>query len=233
MHRILVVDDEASSRSIVAAWLRSPEREVEEAADGEEALERIALARPDLVITDVVMPRMNGWTLVRKLRAMPETAPIPVLFVSSLEDRDDRIHGLSLGDDYVTKPVDLEELELRVNVALKRAGAKDTAGGGIHGSLRDMTIASVLAALSMERSTGLLTLSGVGVTANLVLREGDVLRARFDDPPRHGVAVLVSLLRWTDGTFDFDSRAVGGEDELGMTTAALLLEAAQRLDEEG
>ncbi len=122
MPHILFVDDDPSVRSVIARALHRPQRTIEVAKHGEEALARGARNKPNLIVTDVVMPRMNGWAFVRRLRASPETAFIPVIFVTGLSSPTDRIRGFRIGaDDYIAKPVDLDELELRVENVLHRA----------------------------------------------------------------------------------------------------------------
>src|SRR2546423_1905829 len=94
------------------------------ANDGEEALARALVDPPDLLITDVMMPRMDGWALVKALRARPELAHLPVVFLTALSSDEDRIRGFRLGaDDYVPKPFRFEELDLRVAKTLRRTQA--------------------------------------------------------------------------------------------------------------
>src|SRR5207247_10963213 len=94
------------------------------AGDGEEGLMRADQLRPDLIITDVMMPKLDGWALVRALRSRPELALVPVIFLTALGGEEDRIRGFRLGaDDYLPKPFRFEELDLRVANALKKAQA--------------------------------------------------------------------------------------------------------------
>ena len=91
------------------------------AADGQEAYLKAIEVRPDLIVTDIMMPKMDGWTLVRSLRARAELALTPVIFLSALGSDEDRIQGFRLGaDDYLPKPFRFEELDLRVSNALRK-----------------------------------------------------------------------------------------------------------------
>lgn len=95
--------------------------EVETAQDGEQAYERALEQVPDLLITDVMMPKMDGWTLVRALRSRPEFSFVPVIFLTALSSDEDRIRGFRLGaDDYLPKPFRFEELDLRVAKTIRR-----------------------------------------------------------------------------------------------------------------
>src|SRR5262249_9607329 len=121
---VLVADDDAWILRMVATVLEKRGYSVETAVDGEDALHRALARTPDLLITDVMMPRMDGWSLVRNLRAHSALALLPVIFLTALSSEDDRIRGFRLGaDDYVTKPFRFEELDLRVAKTLRRTQA--------------------------------------------------------------------------------------------------------------
>lgn len=112
---VLVVDDSEASRSTMAALLAADDYEIHFAADGAEALAQIALLRPDVVLLDQMMPGMSGVDVCRMVRENPELAPIPVVFVTALEDRSTRLDAIAAGaDDVITKPVDRLELRMRV-----------------------------------------------------------------------------------------------------------------------
>ena len=117
---VLVVEDEEKSRRLMRDLLEAHSYRVAEAADGEEALRLIADTPPDLVLLDVMMPKLDGIAVCRRLQADERTQPIPVLLVTALHDRADRIRGIAAGaTDYITKPVDTAEVLLRVRNALR------------------------------------------------------------------------------------------------------------------
>jgi len=119
--RILVADDDAWILRMVTTILTKRGYEVETAQDGEQAYERALEQVPDLLITDVMMPKMDGWTLVRALRSRPEFSFVPVIFLTALSSDEDRIRGFRLGaDDYLPKPFRFEELDLRVAKTIRR-----------------------------------------------------------------------------------------------------------------
>jgi len=119
--RILVVDDEPQMVGIVAFALESEGFEVVTAYDGEQALDKLALARPDLVVLDVMLPKIDGFEVCRRVR---ESTTIPVILLTAKKEDEDVILGLELGaDDYVTKPFTPRELVLRVKAVLRRSGA--------------------------------------------------------------------------------------------------------------
>jgi two-component system OmpR family response regulator len=119
---ILIVDDDPHIRELLAFALAKAGMATLDAGDGEEGLAKATSHRPDLVILDINMPRMDGLEVCRRLKAVGD---MPVLFLSSRDDEIDRVLGLELGaDDYVVKPFSPREVVARVGAILKRAGAK-------------------------------------------------------------------------------------------------------------
>ncbi|MEY4384880.1 MAG: hypothetical protein RLY20_163 [Verrucomicrobiota bacterium] len=122
---VLVVDDEAPNRMLLRDSLESHGYEVREAEDGLQALEQIAAALPDAILLDailldVMMPRMHGFELCQRLKQNPLTASIPILMVTALGERHERLMGIKVGaNDFITKPVDLQDAVLRVGNAVK------------------------------------------------------------------------------------------------------------------
>lgn len=120
--RLLVVDDDRDLLDVLRLMLGHAGYQVLTAASGEEALEVYARERPDLVVLDVMMPGMDGWDTMARLR---ELAPVPVIMLTALGQVDDRIHGLVAGaDDYVPKPFHREVFLGRTAAVLRRARAQ-------------------------------------------------------------------------------------------------------------
>lgn len=116
---IVVVDDEPSIRELLVASLHFAGFEVETAASGSEAVEVIERVRPDLIVMDVMLPDIDGFTVTRRIRQNGIT--VPVLFLTARDDTQDKIMGLTVGgDDYVTKPFSLEEVVARIRAILRR-----------------------------------------------------------------------------------------------------------------
>jgi len=116
---ILVVDDEPAVREALRAGLEFEGYQVTTAADGLGALEQIAKSMPDALVLDVMMPRMDGLTVLRRLRSFNPS--LPVLLLTARDTVGDRVTGLDVGaDDYLTKPFDLDELLARIRAMLRR-----------------------------------------------------------------------------------------------------------------
>lgn len=119
---ILVADDDPINRMLLRDLLESEGHSVQEASDGYEAL-RAAAFRPDAILLDVMMPHMDGFEVCRQLKRDPNLASIPVIIVTSLADRRDRLTGIEAGaNDFLTKPLDTHEVALRVRNAVYQHG---------------------------------------------------------------------------------------------------------------
>ncbi len=121
MARLLIVDDEMRIRELIKKYAKFEGYEVDEAADGMEALEKCRSNDYDLVILDIMMPELDGFSVCRELR---KNRPVPVIILSARGEEYDKIHGFELGiDDYVVKPFSPRELMMRVAAVLKRTGS--------------------------------------------------------------------------------------------------------------
>jgi two-component system OmpR family response regulator len=119
--RLLVVDDEPNIVELLAASLRFSGFDVDTAQSGREALDLVAKTRPDLIVLDVMMPGLDGFSVVKQLRG--NGVHTPVVFLTARDATEDRVAGLTLGgDDYVTKPFSLEEVVARIRAVLRRTG---------------------------------------------------------------------------------------------------------------
>ncbi len=124
--RLLVVDDEPNILELLATSLRFAGFEVATATNGREALTEARRLRPDLVVLDVMMPDMDGFAVVRRMRG--EGTNAPVLFLTARDATEDKVTGLTVGgDDYVTKPFSLEEIVARIRAVLRRTSGQAAA----------------------------------------------------------------------------------------------------------
>ena len=118
--RILLIEDDVEFLNLTQTWLQNAGYEVLAAEDGVEGMRRVYSSRPNLVLLDANIPKMDGWEVCRRIRDMSE---IPVLMVTVNGQKGDRLKGFGAGaDDYVTKPVDFHELIARVQAVLRRTG---------------------------------------------------------------------------------------------------------------
>lgn len=151
-HMILVVDDEPMVREVVTRYLERDGYRVETAEDGRQAIERCRRLQPDLVVLDVMLPHVDGLTVLRELRGSTDT---PVILLTARDDETDRVLGLELGaDDYVIKPFSPREVAARVKSVLRRARPEadadrlEFADLVIDATTREVTVAGDLADLT-------------------------------------------------------------------------------------
>lgn len=118
--RILVVEDDFDISNMLRIYFTGQGYIVDVAARGGDALAICRRQLPDLIVLDIMLPDMDGYTVCRELRTTTRTGHVPIIFLTQKDERSDRIAGLELGaDDYITKPFDIEELKLRVKSAIR------------------------------------------------------------------------------------------------------------------
>lgn len=234
--RVLVVDDDDSMRKIAEDAMTEAGYEVLSARNGVEALS-VALSEPvDLILTDVTMPSMDGWQLLRLVRARPKLASTPVIFVTRLTSDVERLKGYELGvSDYVDKPYDNAMLQTRVENQLKKQKGEASSPGAkvLRGDLGQVALASLLSLLEMERRSGVLTLKRENEQATLYLQQGLVIRIDVADAFQHkqGLQRFFHVLEWTAGNFALRATPVLEKPELDTPTTHALLAHAKRVDD--
>ncbi len=118
--KILVVDDNTQNLELIVAYLDEHDFEIQTASNGLEALEKIDACQPDLILLDVMMPKMSGFEVCRKLKSDPVTRDVPILMVTALNELGDIERGVECGtDDFISKPVNRLELVTRVKTLLR------------------------------------------------------------------------------------------------------------------
>ena len=241
--RVLVADDDLWILRMISTVLERRGHSVTLASDGEEALAAAVDNPPDLLITDINMPRMDGWQLIEALRQREHLANLPVIVLSEMTDEDSRVRGYKLGvEDYVAKPFRFDELDLRVSKTLRRpttgSDAEDQDAPpdvGLVGSLDQVSLSSLLTMFELDGKTGVLQLSRVETPeATLWMRAGRIVAAELDGAGDLSDAEQIyRVLTWTSGRFEFHAQAVDVEDRVKRRTTALLMEGARRIDEAG
>lgn len=236
--RILLVDGDRWAQRVVMSALGDRDYRIDTASDGIIGLARALHDPPNLVISDVRMPGMSGWRLVRRLRAYRQLAGTAYIFLTGMNCPESRRHSLRLGaDDYLIKPCHPRELALRVANVLRRGRTRvrePERGRGFSGAIEDISLASVLVLLEMERKTGLLIVhhAARGRRCRVFVREGRIVGAALDgdDGLRHA-ELLHDVLHWSAGRFEFKALPVEMRDEVQASTTQLIMEATHQLDE--
>jgi two-component system OmpR family response regulator len=186
--RLLVVDDEPNIVELLSVSLRFNGFEVATATNGRDALAEADRFRPDLVLLDVMLPDIDGFDVVRRLRG--DGARVPVLFLTARDSTEDKIFGLTVGgDDYVTKPFSLEEVIARIRAVLRRLG-----GAGRNGvPVARLTVAD----LELDEDTHEVWKTGIPVA--LSPTEFKLLRYLMQHPGR-----VLSKMQILDHVWNYD-----------------------------
>lgn len=234
---VLLVDDSASVRTELSAALKARGLNVSVAENGLVAMSAALKNEPDLVLTDVEMPEMDGWTLLRMARARKKLAHIPIVFLTSLSDDMSRLQGYRMGvDDYLPKNLPPDEIVARIQgVAARRSGLGGASESrGLRGDLRHVRLGSVLSFLEAEKKTGDLRLENGEDHAIVRLVQGVLRDVRNLGGAANPVERVFELLGWPRGQFEFFALAPDEIGELGMEPTSvtfLLMEHARREDE--
>lgn len=174
--RILVVEDEPDLAELIAYNLRTEGHEVEVARDGAAALQAIEENRPDLILLDLMMPRLTGQQVAERLKQAPGTSSIPIIMLTAKSEERDELQGLQLGaDDYITKPFSMSVLLARVGAVLRRAGIGVAAKPLTVGPL---TIDEQIHSVTLDGETMKLTLTEFRLLSALIGASGRVLSRR-------------------------------------------------------
>lgn len=125
-HRILIADDNAANRELLEAYLADFDCEIETAVDGKDTLDKVVSFKPDLLLLDVMMPKLSGFEVCRQIKDDPETANVMVLMVTALNELGDIERGVNAGtDDFLSKPINKLALVKRVSTMLKFKSVSD------------------------------------------------------------------------------------------------------------
>lgn len=236
--QVLIVDDELDNRVMMRYFLESWGYEVELAANGEEALKQVEAKRPDLILLDLEMPVMDGFTTCNNLKENPETEDIPVIMFTGLESTADKVKGIRRGaDDYVVKTVDPEEIQARIEMILRRFRRNekrdDKAGGSdsavLSGSLDEKHFPEALQLALAYGKSGTLRLKDGDREGSVFLKEGDVVHAVYDQ--LEGSDAFYELSLWSTGHFSYQVGEQTDKHTIQQSGTSLIMEATRRMDE--
>ncbi len=235
---VLVVDDDDVARNRIAQVIRDAGHRTNAARNGLDALRKAIESPPDLIITDIEMPALDGWQFTRLVRARERLVDIPVVFVTSHISDEERLRGYQLGvSDYIAKPFDDDDLALRVQRVLEHARAYPhglSEKYRLRGELGQVSVGRVLTLLDSEKREGTLMLVASDEIATLYLRGGTVIRVDLGEKHDHieGIERLFHVLDWTSGRFEFTFAEIEGEDDIQTPTSTVILMHARRWAEE-
>ncbi|WP_437760221.1 response regulator [Sorangium sp. So ce1389] len=238
--QLLLVDADPRSVRVLEVSLKKAGYSVTTAKDGADALAKLEVSTPDLVLSDTRLPHVDGYALVRKMKEHADWAAIPVVFLTSQRSIEDKIRGLELGvEDYLTKPIFVRELIARVTLLLARRTREGittrhfstTGRTRFSGSILDMNVVDLLQTFEVSRKSGIVHLSHGDNEAQVYFREGKVVDATLGR--LCGEEAVYRALLWNEGTFEVEFCKVDNPDVIETSTQGLLMEGMRRVDEWG
>ena len=233
---LLLVDGDTRSLRVLEVSLRKNEFMVTAASSVQDALGKLELHAPDLIISETTFPDGDGFELRRRVRATPEWSEIPFIFLTAEAAIENKIRGLELGvDDYLTKPIYIKEIVTRINILLQkrqRIRFEERRDGRTRfaGRVQDMQVVDVIQTIEISRKSGVIQFVGErGRQAAIYFRDGRVIDAEAG--PLQGEDAVYRLLTWSEGEFEVVFRTVRRREVITMSSQGLLMEGMRRLDE--
>jgi DNA-binding response OmpR family regulator len=233
--RILIADDDSKLVALLTSSLQKAGYATLEALDGEAALERVKNEKPDLVLADITMPKINGFELCKLIRADPVMMNIPFIFLTAKGELNDRVTGLNLGaDDYISKPFHISEVTARIKVILQRSApaptkTEENGESDLKGNLEQMSLADIMQTLGMNKKTGQLKIIHQSRVGKIFFAAGNIVQAVLGKYKNE--EAVYRILTWDAGYFEFDSDDRVGKTEITITTNSLLMEGFRQRDE--
>jgi CheY-like chemotaxis protein len=232
---LLLVDADAKSLRVMEVSLKKAGFQVTTAIHGKDALEKVQISPPDLVLAETRMPEMDGLELCKVLKSDDRFRHIPFVFLTNQKAVESKVKGLEQGaDDYLTKPIYIKEVVTRVRMILQkvekdRIERKETKNGFV-GNLSDMGVVDLVQTFEIGRKTGVIKLEGerAGV---VYFKEGRVTDAELGR--LRGENAFYRMLNTFEGKFEVSFVQVDRPERIEVSTQGLLMEGMRRLDEWG
>jgi DNA-binding response OmpR family regulator len=234
---LLLVDGDVKSLRVLEVSLKKAGFNVTTAVNGLDALEKVETSHPDLIISDIRMPDLDGFGLCQRLKQRPEWGEIPFIFLTGSKSVEDKIRGLELGvEEYLTKPIYIKEIITRVKILLQKKQRasleeKRETRTKFAGTLSDMAVVDLIQTIEISRKSGVIHFTGGERRAAIYFRNGKVIDAELGR--LQGEDAVYRLLIWADGEFEVEFKNIRRRDVVELSSQGLLMEGMRRLDEWG
>ncbi len=233
---LLIVDGDARNRRVLEVSLRKAGFSITSAASAEKALEFLAHAEPDLIISDTRLPGEDGFAFCTTVKQHARWKSIPFLFLTSEKSIEAKVRGLELGvEDYLTKPIYIKEITTRVTMLLQRKQherlERKDARTKFTGRLQDMAVVDLLQTIEISRKSGVMHFVTELGEATAWFRDGAVIDAEMGR--LQGEAAIYRLLGLSNGEFELEFKEINRSPLITANTQALLMEGMRRVDEWG
>ncbi len=233
--KILIVDDNPNVLKLLNISLSKADYDIVEAENGEVAFEVANKEIPDLIISDIMMPQMDGIELCWMIRENSKVPLVPFIFLTSFDDSEMEIRGFRAGaDEYLNKPIDRKELLERVSELLERTQKlktiedKTESKKSFSGELKDLSIVELVQMLNLNKKSGVLKIEGLG-SGEIYLQGGQIIGAKIGD--KEGEDAIYEMVTFEDGSFNFEVSNEKFPFTIKSGTMNVIMEACRIMDE--
>lgn len=232
---ILVADGDPKNLQILRENLETAGFEVIIAADGMQAWQKISSSVPDLILSEVNLPKLDGFQLLEKLKADPVTSSIPLMFLTNRRELQDRVRSLRGGvKDYMIKPLHIKEVLARIRMILRRMERikedETETAKKLVGRLEEFSPVDLIESFGVERKTGVLTLHNENNrNGEIYFRDGAVVNASLGNLKAE--KAVYQMLPWKHGHFTMLFKEINVPDEISVSNLGLLLQGFKRMEE--
>jgi len=232
--KILVVDDEKEIMNYIVSVLRREGFDVVGSTSAEEALDLVDEEKPDLIISDLKMPVMDGVELCWMIRENSSVPMVPFVFLTGYDDEDLQISGFRAGaDEYLIKPIKKNDLLKVVTSLIKRYKKLQRFGlkidTGITGNTDEISQLEMLQLLSSSNKTGVFTIVENDVVGKIYMRKGRIVNAELSS--MRGLDAANVIISNMSGDYSFKQKPVDVEESIDLPTLKVLMEACKIIDE--
>jgi DNA-binding response OmpR family regulator len=234
--KILIVDDNPHVLKLLRISLEKAGYEVHTAENGDQGLDITQKVKPDLIVSDVMMPETDGIEFCWMVRENSEIPMVPFIFLTSLSDKEMEIRGFRAGaDEYLVKPVDRNVLLDKVRTLLKRAKRVKSMDDedapqmkGFEGNLADLSLAEVVQLLNLNKRSGTLEVMGEK-SGKIIFDNGNITFAQIEDIEAE--EAINKMVMYREGIFKFEPKVGKYKPNIQGATMNILLEACRLMDE--
>ena len=234
--KILIVDDNPHVLKLLRISLEKAGYEVHTAENGDQGLEITQKVKPDLIVSDVMMPETDGIEFCWMVRENSEIPMVPFIFLTSLSDKEMEIRGFRAGaDEYLVKPVDRNVLLDKVRTLLNRAKRVKSMDDedapqmkGFEGNLADLSLAEVVQLLNLNKRSGTLEVMGEK-SGKIIFDSGNITFAQIEDIEAE--EAINKMVMYREGIFKFEPKVGKYKPNIQGATMNILLEACRLMDE--
>jgi len=234
---LLLIDGDARNLRVLEVSLRKAGYNVTTAVSGLDAVDKVEIAKPDLIISDTQLPELDGFAFCARLKQDPKWAAIPFMFLTNQRSVEDKIRGLELGvEEYLTKPIFVKEILIRIKMLLQKRQretlAKKDGRTTFAGNLADMAVVDLIQTLELGRKSGIIHFNNEQRRqGSIYFRNGQIIDAELGR--LQGEGAVYRLLGWSDGSFEVEFKVIRRNDVIQRSNQALLMEGMRRVDEWG